>query len=711
MPQSVPPITEEKFYGIHTFGNPLSRIPGSASLLTDFRVMPDFYLRLRSGRKARMFNAEGTAIRKIHVYRAPENAGNETHFIQRVLAGVVKWESLALSTWVVDPAFSITIDQTNGGAFTATAAAPSTNLRNRVALYNGLGIRDGNNSRPPFSSGLQRYFGLDAYCPNGNPVATFSPGGGTNSIVSAAIQIWVGLHNASTGHFSNGVYAGRLEPFDGPGVVTVSDLHKLSYAAMWSGEQTELYYVFYATSEGGSIPRPILNAELTEVYKVPVTESSASLSIYPLFAGWVTDLTNEMPTDNHPPKPMRSIAYVNGRIYGVLTTGGSGSAVLQRKIDDRYYMDFTYQPADNYRAGIVYSKSAASATKPSLLGVPEESWPLVNFTPTPNSEVPLKLAPAPTIDERPERLLALTATKSFIVTEAADGIHEWTTISAVNGIAREECYVETQWGSVWLTQRNQVARYSLDYPQVAVISELYDSVVRGKIPLFCSYVLDPVNLVDQVRFYFSDGTCLVHDFAVRTPQFVHGQGYVLTNQNYTSGGTVTGSDKKVYHLLASRHIYTTEGQPEDGKVVTFDEDFGASSATLVRSNFSGKWRGQHQDFGDDSISKTVNHIDIEGDDRFNLVWYPDRTAVSQASAHTTLPRGPVPDSRNPDMPSWRVKLEKGNGRWHKFEITLTGDHMLAATYPSRDEEETLARPMYGMIARMKVYIGQGQNRS
>lgn len=666
-----------------------------------------------------MFGNVNTTIRKIHAFRAPENAGNESHFIQRVSGSTVRWEVLALSTWAVDPTFFIDINQSNGGAFTQTSAAPSANMRARVVLYNGLGIRDGTNSRPPFSSlGPMRYFGLDAYCPNGNPVATFTEGGGLNAIFTAPIKIWVGLHNAQTGHFSNGVYAGTLAPFEGLGTVTVSELQRLTAAYMWPGEQTELYYVFYATNEGGNVPHPILNADLSEVYKVPVTATSASLSLYTPpegseglpFNGWVTDLTNEMPTDNHPPKPMRSLAYVNGHLYGVLTSGGAGNAVLQRKTDDRFYMDFSYQPSDNYRAGLVYSKSAASAASSRVPGVPEESWPLVNFTPTPNSEVPLKVAPAPTIDERPERVLVITATKSFIVTEAGDGIHEWTTISSVHGIAREECYVETQWGAIWLTQRNQVARYSLDYAQVAIISEAYDSAVREKTPIFAAYVLDPLNLVDQVRFYFSDFTCLVHDFSLRTPQFVHGQGSLLTNQNYTSGATVTSSDKKVFHLLAARHIYSVEGQPEDGKVVTFDQDFGANSATFTRANFSGMWRGNHEDYGDDSIRKIVNQVDIEGDDRFNLVWYPDRTAVIPGNARTTLTRGPVPDSENHDLQSWRVKLEKGNARWYRWEITLHGDYHLAETYPTRAEEETSPRPLYGTIAQMKVYIGIGQSR-
>ena len=122
------------------------------------------------------------------------------------------------------------------------------------------------------------------------------------------------------------------------------------------------------------------------------------------------------------------------------------------------------------------------------------------------------------------------------------------------------------------------------------------------------------------------------------------------------------------------------------------------------------WRGQHEDFGDDSVRKTVNQIDIEGDDRFALTWYPDRIAVNQANARPTLPRGPVPDSQNTDLQSWRVKLEKAQCRWIKLEIRLNGDYNLLDKYPAREEEEMIARPMYGGIFKMRIYTGVGQNR-
>jgi hypothetical protein len=702
-----------KFYGINTWGNVLERTPGSAAMSTDMRVMPDFQLRVRSGRRARMFNAAGTVIRKIHVFRAPENAGAETHYIQRMQASIVRWESLAISTWAVDPFMNIAIDGHYGGTFTINAAAPSCNLRSRAVLYNGLGVRDATNSRPPFCAGLNRYFGLDAYCPNGNPVASFAAGDGYNHIFDP-VQIFVGLHNTGTGHFSNAVYAGTILPDDEAGTITVSDLNKLTTAYINAAERGELQYVFYATIDGGSVPYLILNGTLDDAYKVPVTSTSANLSLYSgTFSGWVLDLTSEMPTDNHPPKPMRVICYANGRIYGVLMTGGAGNAVMQRRTDGRSYRDFTYVPSDNYRAGLVYSKSAADMViKPSLIGNPEESWPLTNFTPSPNCEVPIKVVPAPTIDERPERVLAITATKTFIVHEAADGFHEWTTIGATHGIAREECYVETGWGAIWLTQRNQVARYSMDYAQVAIISDEYDSVVRGKSPVCAAYVVDPVNEVDQVRFYFADGTCLVHDFALRTPQFVHGMGYLLTNQAYTAGGSATGTDGKVYHLVAARHIYSVEGQPEDGKVVAYDEDFGSSGSVLTRANISGLWIGQDDDFGDDSIRKIVNQMDIDADESVQIGWYPDRLAVNDFNKRVIQPNAMtrIKDTENQQVQCFRASVAKGNGRWFRFQYGLQTNYGVLDKYPARNELASSDKPLYAMVARVKYYLGGGQDR-
>lgn len=712
MPEKVPPVVSRKFYGINTWGNPLERTPGSAVVLENFRVMPDFWLRLRSGRKARMFGDANSAIRKIHTFRDSTAAGSSAHLIQRVTGNTVEWKRFTVSPWVLDPFTTATISTSYGGSFTTTAAAPSCNLRDKAVLYNGLGVRDGTNSRPPFWSydPQLRYFGLDAYCPNGNPSVAFSPGEGYNSC-QFALKIFVGLHNASTGHYSNGVYAGTIPATTATGTITVSELSRLKVAYRDTFERSELFYVFYATIDGGSVPYQILDSSLTDVYRVAVTSTSASLSIKQIGNGWILNLDAEMPTDNHPPKPMRSIAYVNSRMYGVLKGGGGGGeASTQLQPDGSYKRDFSYVPGDNYQTGLVYSKSASDiALKPNQIGNPEESWPLTYFTAAPNAEVPIKVAAAP--DD--VRILAITATRSFLVTEAADGFHEWKCVGKIHGIAREECWVETPWGSIWLTQRNQVARIDSGYEEVSIISNEYDSAVRGKSALFGTYVADPINEVDQVRFYFDDGTCLVHDFALRTPQFVHGQGYVFTDQNYTAGATITASDDSVYHLMAARHLYSVEGQPdESGRVVTYDEDFGSTVDTLVKSTFSGYWLGQEDDFGDDTLRKNIFEAGIDGDAEFTFEWYPDRVQVNSFTKREGVNKKRISQTDADSMiQSWTVQLEKANYGWFRFGIRLTSDHLLNGnTYPGRDEAATVFSPLFGSIARLRAYIGMGQNR-
>ena len=61
------------------------------------------------------------------------------------------------------------------------------------------------------------------------------------------VDIYVGLHNTSTGHYSNGVKAGTVtgDSTITASTITVSDLDKLTVAYHAAAEQAELKYVFY----------------------------------------------------------------------------------------------------------------------------------------------------------------------------------------------------------------------------------------------------------------------------------------------------------------------------------------------------------------------------------------------------------------------------------------------------------------------------------
>jgi len=694
------------FGGVVTSGHPANRPPGSATACQDFRVMPGNWPRLRSGRKARTFCPSGAAWRQIF---CTLNV-NSHPLVQYDDGTTVSWREFEPDTYTLfGPPFSVEyVSKAYDGGLASQGPVAICDVRDKTVFYNGLGVR-ATDSRPPFtvSSGLlnKRFFGLDAYCPSGNPAAAYVAGTGYNQVLTK-VDIYVGLRNKVSEHYSNGVWVGTIASPATGGTITVSSLSKLVPAFHDSTEQDELEYVFYATIDGGAIPYLILNSALDGPLAATVTSTSQSLSVADdTVNGWVLDLTAEMPTENFPPRPMKCLAFVDGRLYGILADGGSGNAVSQPLPDGSGGQDFTYTPPGRYLAGVVYSSAGSDAVAASWPGNPEESWPLDHFSPTPTSEIPLLLAPAPD----GKRVVVLAYKHSFIIEEDADGLHEWLTISDIHGLVNAQAYQKTPYGSVWVTQRNQIVRLAAGSNSVDILSSPYQSLLNGKTVRFAHYILDPINEVDQFRVYLSDGTSVIHDFSLG------GAGYTASNQDYYCAGTLVDHEQQQHHFAAKRHAYTEEGQPggvgtglADGLVPTADEDFGSSALVVNTTEITGSWVGQWNEFGDESLRKQIPFVDAVADENLEVSWYADREKVCDSNRKICT-REKTPQSSTDGK--WRFKLQQGSRFLYKFALSLTGRSSDQAYYTPPTQEADLEKNWYGSVAKFIVTVSSsGSNR-
>jgi hypothetical protein len=704
MSVEVRPLEQFRFRGIVTAGNPLARPKDSAEVCTNFRVMPGDWLRLRSGRKYRGLVMNNGIVQQFRPFVGVGATGLDQQLAQVKIGSSPSWHwfSLMIYSLVPGPAINQTeiepIATAYDDGFALKNAAAATSLMDRPVVYNGLGVRDGVNSRPPLTAYYNSqafYYGLDAYCPSGNPTASFASGGGFNELFTHA-RIYVGLYNSSSEHYGNGVYAGTIESTNGAGTISVSGLSALKYATHGAGETSSLWYVFYATIDGGDVPYLILNSTLDGPHKVPVTQASASLSIATgTDNGWVIDLAKEMPIDNFPPRPMRTLAYVNGRLYAAPMFGGSG-----------FDSDFSYMPRYRDYASVVWSAAASDARDTEFLGDPLQSWPLFNQAYTPSGDTPIALAPA----AEAASVLVITSTATFYLTEAADGIHEYTTISLIHGIRNPTTLRATQYGMVWVDQRNQFVLLKPGAREVTVLSDLYQSVIGFALPTCADYVVDPVNQVDRYQVWLDSGISVSHDFGIG------GQCYTANNQDYTAAATVMESSGRKHHIVAKTQIYTHEGQPEDGLVFAVDQRW--DGAQIVSDPYQGFYRLNWTDFGDPDQRKELPHLEITGDCRavaslgsvppIYVFWFSNLDIDAQKL--TSFVRSPQTVEK---MNTYRYKLAEPNHFWFKFAFLLNPHpaDLVNNCFPPIGQEGSLASNFYGSIVRAAYRVGVSENRA
>jgi hypothetical protein len=728
MANTIPPVQQLAFHGVHTAGNPALRPRGTASVCENFRVMPGNWLRLRGGRKWRANISDGGEALQFMTFREAMFYGSDSQFAQiKFPDGSVYLVPILLTYPVYTPLIAPSVMEEIATAYDSGYARsnpiPWCNMNDRPVYYNGLGVREAGSSKPPFSvylpvAGAYRYFGLDAYCPDGiNPSAAFAAGAGHNSVVNS-VQIYVGLYNYVTGHYSNGVYCGTIAGTAGvTGTITVSNLSRLKYATHELSERSELYFVFYATLDGGNVPYLIMADSLDGPYMVSVSDASASLSIAAGGNGWTVDTTSEMPQENYPPRPMRTIWYVNGRLYGALMSGGAGEAVPQRKpsasSDDSVSkpLDFSYVPEPRYYAAVVWSRSASDEAETDLLGDPLQSWPLTNVKFTPSFNQPVFGAPA----ADGVRSLVVTPTSSYLLEEQADGLHEWITVSPVNGAKTASSHQPTAYGNVWVDQYNQIVLLRPGAKELVILSKDYPNLLAGKTVVASDYLVDPKNGIDRYEVFCSDGTSVVHDFAVRNESAPFGEGYTFTNRAYTAAGTTRDWYGRTHHVVANTAFYTQECQPSTDTVPTTDENADGTE-TEIDGTYVRNW----DDFGDASLRKQIEEIAVLGDGEVSVALqdsplsvehFIDFEEVGDANAKKIT----FTKSEQSDSDSCYVgKLTKPHAFWHKFKIRLKGhstDDSDYATHTEPGDEGDLAHNFYGSILAFRAHLADRVNRA
>jgi len=712
MAQQYPEQAQLQITGLNTAGHPLLRPRGSSYQCDNFRVMPGGWLRLRGGRKLRL-TTSGPGFVQLYPYQWPPEALSRSvipnsHWAQfRANSTDVYWSLIHVDT----PTFTLEHKQLimtslddNWASSNPIAAVTINHL---VFFYNGQGIRDETSSRPPLMTYQHqhdkiRFVGLDAWCPVGGPTATF----GTGSIECTGVRrLWVGLRNGMSTHYSNAIHVGTFGPFDDPTSITVSGLKtlKLPTPSDQDFPTNNFGYVFYLTYEDGQVPYMVMDPNYD--FASPLVVDSA-FDTYTLDFPTLTDIggiyldpTREMPTTNFPPRPMRSMCYVGGRVYGVLLPNAGyidtdlppampiqpEPTLGHRSIPFSYY---TETPANQYQhRGVVWSHAARDAYDNDFVGIPEESWPLDFFSFTPSGEEPL------IVDDAKTRVLVICPSSCFLLEETADGIHEWTEISAIRGIKAVKTLTKTSYGHVWVTQHNEVVLLPLNSASLVVLSESYQSVINST-PVSGTYILDVKNQVDRYQFWMANGRSICHDFKLQTA-------YTETPHVYDCAKTLTRTDGTRLYCVANQNIYTVEGQPETSGVMTMDEMPSAPKAAI-----EGYIRRNWDDFGDPVLRKDFSWVDaITGHEDLVMEWASNFVQVPEIVAGVKTPQSTF------DF-MYRFKMKAPTAFWYQFGFRLMGtEASLPVYYELPGDEGNLPSNFYGCILRLLYQAGASTNRT
>lgn len=751
MSRAIPPIPQMKFGGIDVSGHPLKRPPGTAYWASNVAVMDGNWLRLRGGRIARANATNAAIIRKIMPGEFQSGYNNQYHLCQIIYPGspntpkIVRLRIQSPSTFTLqEPGGgfsyfeSIGLDADENGVQRPLA---SCNLADSVIYYNGYGDVNGSDESVPALSqwkvnddatkGKHRYFGLYPNVAGTNPTVSFNPGLGYNKINSRSIKIYVGLYAADSAHYSNGVYAGELTSTGGAyGTVEVSDLDHIKPILSTDPdlanqiEYDELYYVFYATLEGYDVPYLIMAADLSGPYKVRCFASSGgalnnatALSLSSgTDNGWVLDNTKRMPTNNFPPRAMRSICRVNGRIYGILSPTATPTSSV-------------YQITDKEKAGVVWSEAEGSSKQQNFVGDPQQSWPAKNFSPIPAGPFPLVLHPAPGDTD----VLVLSRTRAYLLRDINAGVHTWIKVSGEHGIYHtrlsgdswerdaNQMIVTTRRGVVWVTQRWQLALLQPDTQEAIIISRHYENYLRGKSIDHIAYVYDPANGIDRVDVYFTDVSTryvLHHDFT---------HGVTIDTEpstTTTAAASLTSSTGDIFHIVGQTisnspynicSLYSIDGQPDNYyQIPTRDQLYTVSSGTTkARQEVSdGAWHSNWMDFGDPSSRKELFDVlvmaDIAnstqlGDSPFTFKVYPGFSSTSETVAE-------VKTAQEAEDHWYKFNIIDRHHRYFRFELALKGHSQDEQGEYYTDPRQYTFNDIYAAIMGLMMTVSPRENR-
>jgi len=706
--------------GVVTRGSPLDRPQNSSIICRNFRVMPGAnenrkpYLRLRGGKVIRFSGGADDRHDQFYDFRKSTQAGTRYSICQRLkTGGTHHWTVMNIDSTPYTLTDAVTISTSYG--FLNGQLAGRATTRDKLMMYNGLGVRDGSTSKPPFTTfdgSVLRYCGLDAYCVGGNP--TVASAGGGNNTFEFGCSIYVGLHNTVTQHFSNAVFAGRIG-ITTSSDITVSNLDRLKPVYLNATEQAELVYVFYATIDGGQVAYMILNSGLTGPLTASIASTTKSLSVTSSHPqGFILDPTQERPTENYPPRPMSLITYANGRIYGILKGGGSGTAGFLADqpapgtTDNSYYRDFQYVLTQQKDVGsVVWSAAADQTTGNDFVGVPEESFPYRNRKYTPNGEFPYMIDAAP----GDSQVLVITATGTFILSEAADGLHEWTTISDTDGLIYEKAYCRTPRGPMWITQNKQLVLLDKDTFQLKFLSAEFDALLSasyyGSPQAACAYLRDAQNDIDCFKVWrSSEATGIVYDFTLGGMAYEEETWF-----NTVAAGTLFDTFGNKHFVQASaRYIYTQDTDPFVHKIPVADAKEG-SLTVQVSATYQTQW--------------------LSSEDKREMMRLTDLNVIGDVAASDSIDASPLsvsvyyeldPEEHTLDLEktqqcesdlNFKDRLRDGNLSYLKIKLAMVGHSadLSAAYYPDSDSATGELTPTsYGCIYELSALVTPTRNQ-
>lgn len=739
-----PPDETFQFGGMVVSDGPLWAPYGSAEYILDFRVMRENWLRLRGGHAARYNTTSGQQVLVIHRTKTSgAYSGSNTHLVSiKYGSSDVRMLALGVSPFSLSEGSPLETINVANVVKLATEPTPMADASRYIVFANGYGYNVeafgapslALNSVPYLSSysvndGHVRFWGLMAkldVASLSSPSLVFTSGSGTgyDNSVTTAVKIYMGLYNSTTGHYSDGYYVGTRGPTSGTGKLEINSPQTI--LAPWHdlNEKGELKYVFYATVDGYQVPYLILNAAgdgpLTHAY---ASSSAVDLSVNSgTTNGWVLDLTHRMPVNNAPPRPMDCIWYAGGRMYGIVA-----SAVVNT--------DTTFKISDFDRNGIVFSEASGATQTQDFLGDPLQSWPAKNFSRTPDGEVPVYGCPAP--DKTTS--LVWTSSAVFTVREQSDGILlDWDTANPEHGLFRPtggpaRCVVQTQRGTVWLTQRKQLAIYTTD-GEVKILTDDVDGITSRGIgdDVKClSYVFDPINGIEAIDIYSTftyDPSGSTINAVVRYDFRV---GFSIMTDPYivSAAERITDASGRTYHLIAGTYVnskgsanaafYSKEGQPDASyQIRTRDQQFaGTSGQTQATATEIGTatWRSNWIGFNDPNWRKQIDFVDLIGDGETSAQLsgtplafsYVQGFRAASGARTTTL----VKRQQETLEQQYRATIDRPYNTWWKFIVTLTshaaeyGDY-----YPSPALEGDLSSNFYGCVMMLMPTIGMTQVR-
>lgn len=705
---------ELQFGPLNLYGNPIRRPQNTASLCQDMRVMPGGWLRLRSGRLARCNFTNAYDVVRIEPIAFAGALGSGTHFAQVVYgASDARAILLTISGGTITAAESGIEQLCNQYSAFASKMVPFAQLPDQIVFGNGWGYHGSSLEPIPFlssydSAGVLRYFGLSirpdsqrSGAPGGPPGYTYTTGSGTGdlSLNSATgqnsnqfgntVKIYVGLYNATTGHYSNGWHIADI-PAAGTGILRLNSIKAINYATHGTTETNELYYVFYATQEGGAVPYLILSSDLSSPYKVGV--SASFTYVYMNIAaiadgttnGWVLDLTKEMPTKNYAPRQMSCIWFTNGRMYGIPYEfyDQSGSVDYYQFGGGTLAANDQMEITIKDQGSVCWSEAEGSSRRANFLGDPLQSWPYNNISPCPSGERPIWGCAAPNgVDS-----MVWTATRLFLLKEQSDGLHEWDCIADTHGLfptTGPKTVQRTNYGVCWVSQRKQVMLYEGGGKEgVRVLSKEYDSALKGKgkDPVCAAYFFDPINFVDRYEVFWGTGS-ICHDFHI-------GAWTSTQPHSVRASAMLTNTLGDTYLVIAAgtlnvkMGLYSVEGQPDQSlNVPLIDQLFAnASGGTTTNTELpEGYWANNWYDFGNSVERKEVLEIHLIGDGAtsaqltnaapMQIELFTDFQAVAAGAGTILSSRAKEKQSSTDQLYVYRTSAN-AHKRWFKFLLRM-----------------------------------------